>query len=308
MMLSLRKFRQLVSLAEEGNFTRAAVRVGMTQPSLSRSIAELERACGMRLFDRGRLGVTLTAAGADLVADGRQILGQVGAIEQNLVLQSRGEAGRVAMGIGPLAASYLMARVLSHCVDRWPRLMITASIDTTGALIERVLDGKLDFCICAANRLDPNAALAIRKLGAFKLGYFVRADHPLAAAQGPLTWSDLAPFPRAAGKAQPSLEPHLRGTFGPLGATVECDEYEILRAIMIRTDAIWLASDRLLEPELADGRVKEIRLDAERMLPDAEMALVRLTGRSQSPAALQVMGAVAAIMGAERAPPALAGG
>lgn len=295
MMLSLRMLRQLVSLAEEGSFTRAADRMGMTQPSLSRSIAELERACGLRLFERGRLAVTVTAAGSDLVADARQILGQVAAIEHNLALQSRGEAGRVALGMGPLAASYLMGPLLSECLGRWPSLKITASIEATGALIEQVLEGRLDFCICAANSLEANPAFAVTPLGAFKLGYFVRAGHPLTAAKSPLTWEDLAAYPRAAGKAPPPAELTPRGTFGPLSTTVECDDYEVFRQAVNRTDAIWLASDRLLEQELAQGLVTEIHppRDGARY---AEIALVRLSGRSQSPAMLRVTEVVSAIM------------
>jgi DNA-binding transcriptional LysR family regulator len=302
MMLSLRKLRQLVTLAQEGNFTRAAEKLGMTQPSLSRSIAELEQSCGLRLFDRGRLGVTLTPAGSDLVGDARQILGQVDSIEQNLELQSRGEAGRVAFGAGPLVASYLMTRLLSVCLARWPALKIRASIDTTSALIQKVLDGTLDFCVCAANRLEPNPALVTKKLSAFKLGYFVRAAHPLAGATGPLAWSELAPYPRAAGTVQPPPEPSLRTIFGPLGTTVECDDYEVLRQAMSQSDAIWLASAQLLERELAAGLVMEIHPKAERTLEAAEMVLVRLAGRSQSPAMLQVTGVVTAILSSVRIP------
>ncbi|MBV9840413.1 MAG: LysR family transcriptional regulator [Sphingomonadaceae bacterium] len=295
-MLSLRKLGQLVALAEEKNFTRAAERLGMTQPSLSRSIAELEQACGLRLFDRGRLGITLTAAGADLVADARQILGQVAAIEQNLLLQSRGEAGRVAIGLGPLAASYLLAPLLAECLARWPTLKITASIDTTNALIEKVLDGRLDFCVCAANQLSAHPALTVTRIGALRLGYFVRAGHPLAQIETPLRWTDLAPFPRAAGTAQPSVEPSLRGVFGPLGTTVECDDYEVLRQAMSRTDMIWLASDAVLESELAEGRAHEILPNGGNGLNDAELALVRPAGRSRSMAMLHVHDTAAAIM------------
>jgi len=294
-MLSLRKLRQLVALADEGNFTRAAERLGMTQPSLSRSIAELERSCGLRLFDRGRLGVTLTTAGSDLVADGRQILGRVAAIEQNLALQSRGDAGKVALGVGPLAASYLMGRLLQECLGRWPSVKITASIDTTSALVERVLDGRLDFCVVAANSLQPNPALAVTKLATFKLGYFVRAGHPLATATTSLTWSELTPYPRASGKTQPGSEPALQAIFGPLSATVECDDYEVLRQAVTQTDAIWIASDRLLQRELAEGLVKEIHPRPGRAL-QAELALVRLAGRSQHPVMRQVIAAVSAIM------------
>jgi DNA-binding transcriptional LysR family regulator len=295
MMLTLRKLQQIVVLADEGHFTRAAEKLGMTQPSLSRSVAELEQSCGLRLFDRGGHRITPTAAGADLVRDARRVLGQVGGIERNLLLQSRGAAGRVALGLGPLAASYLLAKLLSECLGQWPSLVIVAAIDTTDALIQKLLDGQVDFCVCATNQLQSTPALAIRPLGAFKLGYFVRAGHPLANAKAPLTWEDLAPFPRAVGTMQPPAEPSLERIFGPLGSTVECDDYEVIRQAVGSSDMVWLASEQVLERELAESRVVEIHPSPDE-LPDAEIALVRLAGRSQSPAMLRTITLITAIM------------
>lgn len=297
MVISLPKLRHLVSLAEEGNFTRAAERLGMTQPSLSRSISELEQSCGLRLFDRGRLGVTPTAAGADLVQDARRILGQVHAVEQNLLLQSRGEAGRVALGIGPLATSWLLEALLAECLRRWPLLKITTSVDSTEMLIDKVMDGQLDFCICGANALDPGLALAIRRIKSVRLGYFVRADHPLTRTDAPLAWSDLAPYPRASGTMHSPHETARPAVFGPLDVTVECDDYNILRCTMLRTDTIWLGSERLLRAELEEGLVREIHPDEEAPPIVAEMALVRLAGRSVSPAARQVMDVITRLIG-----------
>jgi DNA-binding transcriptional LysR family regulator len=204
----------------------------------------------------------------------------------------------VAFGVGGVASGYLTAKILTSCLPQWPSLVITISMDTAPALIEKVLDGRLDFCICATNLLDPNTALAIEPIGMLKLGYFVRAGHPLAQAEQ-LAWSDLAPFPRAAGTPQRSLGPSFRGAFGPLGPTVACDDYEVFRQIIACTDAILLASSRVLEQELAQGLVKEIRPSPDNTPENAEISLVRLAERSSSPAMLRVTKAIAAILNAE---------
>lgn len=300
-VLSLRSLRQLVVLAEEANFTRAAERLGMTQPSLSRSIAELEKASGLRLFDRTRMGVTLTAAGEDLVTHARQIIGQVEAVEQQLLLQKRGEAGKVAIGMGPLAASFLLTRLLSNCLMQRPSLMITATADETSALIARVLEGSLDFCICAG-AVDPHEALSVKHLASLRMGYFVRTGHPLEKLDYPLPWGALSAYPRAAGtrpKAAGIRQPVSRGRFGPLGATLECDDYEFVRQIMLRTDTIWLTSDRLLEQELAQGLVREIHPEPRRDIDTAKLVLVRLAGRSMSPAMRHVITTAVGMMNAQ---------
>jgi len=210
-------------------------------------------------------------------------------------MQSRGEAGRVAFGVGPLAASYLLARLLSESLVRWPSLKISASIGTTQSLIHQVLVGELDFCICAANLLDDNPALAVRRMGRFRLGYFVRADHPLARRGGSLAWADLAPYPRGAGRTPTITGGSPNGTFGALGTTVECDDYDVFRQVILLTDTIWLTSDRLLSRELAEGEIAELH-PGPLSVHDADMALVRLAGRSHSPAMLRVIDVAAAML------------
>ena len=300
MTLNLKKLEQLVAIAEEMNFSRAADRLGMTQPALSRSIAQLEATCGLRMFERSRSGVALTAAGADLLVDARQLLGQAAAIERNLLQQSRGEAGRVTFGIGPMAANFLMTDLLVASLMEEPLLTLAASMGTTEELVAGVLDAAFDFCVCAAHAVEPHPALAVRPLVPFKMGYFVRGGHPLAqvggASGGALAWEALAPYPRATGQHRRSPELREQGTFGPLGVTVECDDFDVLRRWTLRSDAIWLTSEKLVGAELASGALCEIALPRGDGLPVGEMVLVTLRGRTQSPAVRKVMAAAIRLM------------
>jgi DNA-binding transcriptional LysR family regulator len=71
--IELRHFRYVLAVAEEGSFTAAAARLGMTQPALSRAIRSVEAVVGTALFERGHLGATLTAAGRALRDDARVV-------------------------------------------------------------------------------------------------------------------------------------------------------------------------------------------------------------------------------------------
>jgi LysR family transcriptional regulator, pca operon transcriptional activator len=292
MMLNLKRLHHLVTVADEANFSRAADRLGITQPALSRSIADTERACGLRLFDRNRAGVVLTSAGTDLVAEARRLLGQVGAIEQTLLLQSRGEAGRIDFGIGPLTANHLMANLLAESVAERPRLQLHGTIAPTAELIAGVLDGTYDFVICAAGAIAPHPALTIREIGRFHLGYFVRSGHPLAQRQA-VQWPDLLPYPRASGKVPPPSNARL---FQSLGATVACDDFEALRRLTLRSDAIWLTSARLITTELEADALCEIHPVPAGPPIDAEIVLVTVHGRTQSPAVRHVIATAIRLM------------
>ena len=69
--MDIQRFRHILVVAEEGNFARAAARLGMAQPPLSQSIQRTERDLGVTLFNRTRKGVYLTAAGQALLPEAR---------------------------------------------------------------------------------------------------------------------------------------------------------------------------------------------------------------------------------------------
>src|SRR5438270_7543325 len=88
-----RQFRYFVTVAEEGQMTRAARRLQLAQPALSQAIARLENQVGVKLLDRNPRGVTLTAAGQAFVEKARAALDAVDAAEATARSLARAEAG-----------------------------------------------------------------------------------------------------------------------------------------------------------------------------------------------------------------------
>src|SRR5213593_1327258 len=100
--MDLTRLRHIVAVADTGSFSRAAEDVRITQPALSRSIATFEQQYGVRLFDRGRGGVSSTPAGSLVIEQARSMLSAATDLERSMRLFGKGEAGRVAFGLGPL--------------------------------------------------------------------------------------------------------------------------------------------------------------------------------------------------------------
>src|SRR5262252_6614945 len=96
--MELRHMRYFVAVAEEKNFTRAAARLHLAQPSLSRQIRDLENELGVPLLHRGKGGLTLTAAGNQYLAQARRILADSDAAVR--IAQAAGRAEHRQLLIG----------------------------------------------------------------------------------------------------------------------------------------------------------------------------------------------------------------
>src|ERR1700740_3691051 len=111
MDVSLARLQQLVTVARCGSFSRAAEELNITQPALSRSIAALERRYGFQIFNRIGHGVLPTAAGAQVIAQAEPLLQAMRVFDRNLGLLASGAAGSLRLGLPPLLASQLLAKL-----------------------------------------------------------------------------------------------------------------------------------------------------------------------------------------------------
>src|SRR5580704_8394429 len=101
MAMELRHLRYVLAVAEEGHITRAAERLGMQQPPLSRQVKAIERELGVQLFRRRPRGVELTAPGRSLLNEARAILSQLDRAFEMTRRTARGEQGRICIGVTP---------------------------------------------------------------------------------------------------------------------------------------------------------------------------------------------------------------
>jgi len=175
--------RVLREVAQAGSFSAAARNLGYTQSAVSRQVAALEAVAGRALFDRGRQGVTLTAAGRRLLPRATRILDELDAAVREA---AGGEVdhGPVRLGAFATAAAGLVPKALATL----PReLRVTLREGTTPALTRALRAGTLDLAVLAQTPpfRPPDAespALALTTLVERDLVVGVPAGHPLAAA------------------------------------------------------------------------------------------------------------------------------
>ncbi|WP_430389014.1 LysR family transcriptional regulator [Blastomonas fulva] len=299
-MLDLRVLNNLVVVAQEANISRAAERLNLSQPALSRSIAQLEAQFGLRLLDRSRTGVTLTNAGEDLLTKARGLLGEAVNIENDMLMQSRGDSGRIRLGVGPLVSGIAMEQLLIQSLVRWPMLSVVIDVEPTMNLVLRLMDAEIDCCICAGSTLEPNPALAITVLAQIQMGFFVRAGHPLLTCSTPFDPKHMALYPRMTGRSPNPFAASFQSIFEGQPPTLECDNFSILKQVALHTDAILYASDRVISDELQSGKLIELPMSAMPGTREIDIVLAHLKNRTLSPATQQVIGVARSVLQMEQ--------
>ncbi len=122
MKATLNQLRYFCEVAELRHFGRAAARLHMSQPPLSRQIAALERDLGTVLLERTPKGVTLTAAGERLLADAKNVLLMADQAKRNAVAVGQGEAGRLTVGFTMCAAYSVVPQLVRNFKKAFPRV------------------------------------------------------------------------------------------------------------------------------------------------------------------------------------------
>jgi LysR family hydrogen peroxide-inducible transcriptional activator len=176
--MEMHQLRYFVAVAQTGNFSRAAERCHVSQPSLSQQILKLEHQLGKPLFQRLGRRAVLTDPGRLLLDRASAILAAVDDAERRLRAGDVTHGGRLAVGVIPTIAPYMMPRTLERFAHRCPKIELTVWEDVTQNLVTAVVNGELDLAIVALpiadNRLDAET------LFSEPLFVALAADHPLS--------------------------------------------------------------------------------------------------------------------------------
>lgn len=143
--LDLHHFRCVVTLAEELNFGRAAARLHMSQPPLSRLIGEVERAVGARLFERTTRRVTLTPVGEVMLGEARSVLARAEQALESVRAAVRRQAGKVSLGYTWLAFQTVLPPLLARLREHDHDLSVDLVELGSAALAEALACGHVDL-------------------------------------------------------------------------------------------------------------------------------------------------------------------
>jgi DNA-binding transcriptional LysR family regulator len=177
-MLDIKPLRYFVTLAETRHFGRAAARLSLSQPPLSRQIAALEASLGGRLVERNSRSVALTAAGERFFADAKAILAAVQQAQDNARAVAHGQAGTLAVGFTMCAAYSVVPGYARTFAATYPAVDLRLREIVSGDLAGQVLAGRIDAAIMFP-RIG-NAGLSARTVLREPLCVALPRSHPCA--------------------------------------------------------------------------------------------------------------------------------
>lgn len=176
--ITLRQLRYLIALSETAHFRKAAERCGVSQPSLSAQIQNIEGALGVQLLERSRSGVALTPVGREVVKRARQVLDDVQGIADFASGAHNGLVGTIRLGAKPTLGPYLLPHIVTSLHTENPDLQLYVRESPPRDLEFELIRG--DHDVILAQLPVQSAELVTKRLFREPLYLALPAAHPLA--------------------------------------------------------------------------------------------------------------------------------
>lgn len=295
--VQLRHLRCLVAVAQERHLARAAERLALSQPAVSKTLAELEAMAGVRLVERGnagRRGVQgLSPVGEQLLAHALRVLEAVDAGALALAPANGERLQRLRIGALPSVAPSLLPHALAAFRAQWPHVQVTVESAANGVLLDQLRAGELD--LVAGRMSDPRlmAGLSFELLHTEPLVFAARTGHPLARPGA--TVQEVLSFPLVV-YGEGTIPRHNTESFlSALGltlpaATLQTLDVSVARALVRMSDAVWITPLGAARAELEDGRLVRLPIAT----PGTEEPVGLLMRSDADPSALR--GAMAGLL------------
>jgi DNA-binding transcriptional LysR family regulator len=304
-MNDLRLIGLALALSEHGNFRRAADALNLSQPSLSRGIAELERSFGVPLFDRTRKGVVPTAFGRVLLDKGSALLREAATLKREIELLAGMQSGEFRVSASPVVGESVVAIALGQVSARFPKLRVSMAISHPDQVVDDLLKGRSDLGVANVYGSEHDRRLVIDAMEPLPVYFACRAGHPLTN-QGSLSLQQVLDYPLAAQtlrgehaevvaaatslsdtqarshpqQAKAAIDGDARGALYAPQITVS--SLSAARLIALHSDAIFVATAWSLADDLAVGRL--VRLPVDEPAAKSSHGIIRLADRSLGPA------------------------
>jgi|TARA_B100000686_G_scaffold221924_1_gene229039 DNA-binding transcriptional LysR family regulator len=280
-LMELRHLKTFLTVAEAGNFTRAAERLEVTQAAVSQHVATLESRYGQTLFERGSRSVTLTEAGKILLETVTVVFELLDAADERIAGSRPVVTGRLRIASSTVPAEWWLPEVLAGFRVVCPGVRETLIVSDSRGASTAVANGEADVGV--VGELPGDERLAARAVAEDELVLVVGVDHPLAKSEQ-ISATDLTTLPlvvRGAGSASQRCVDEALEEAGvhrdQLVTWMETNSVDATRSAVTCGLAAAFLSRRGIAGDLESGRLCHVRV--KRVRPRRQLYLVTAVDR-----------------------------
>lgn len=263
--IKLRHLHALLAVAEHGTLVRAADALSITQPAVSKTLAELEAVVGRALLERTPRGVKLTAAGRVLVRHAGHSLRTLREGLDSIAGEQAIDAPVVLIGALPNVAATVLPPALLRFAQQMPHARVTVRTGSNAQLIAALRQGVVDMVVGRLAESSAMQGLSFEHLYAERVLLVVRRGHPLARRRR-IGADDLreyrAVLPDVGTRLREAADRFfLASGIGLPARTIETIDASFGRSYVLQSDAVWCAPQGVVENDLAQGTLASLPVD-----------------------------------------------
>jgi DNA-binding transcriptional LysR family regulator len=260
--IRLRHLSCFVVVAQEPTLARAAERLHLSQPAVSKTLSELEDLAGRRLVERGRAGTQLTPAGEQFLTHAVDVTRAMESAATALTGTGRPTVPAVHVGALPTAAGGLLAQAIAQLRQRRPHARVAVRTDHNAELLAALKSGEVDFAVARMAEPAMMQGVSFELLYAESLAVVVQPGHPLAAGSAGaardhspralLDYPLVIPGAGTAPRHQVDAFFEAHGLSLPAGRT-ETQDASVARALTLLSAAVWITPRHAVQLDLDRG-------------------------------------------------------
>lgn len=259
----LKQLRHFLAIVENGHFGRAAQQLGISKQGISQSVAALEEALGVRLFERGQFGAVPTEFGRALTQYAKVIQAEARKARAEIDGLREEHRGELTIALGSSFSEYIAPAAIRRFLQANPRVVLKIANVHPDNMLTLLAQGELDFVAMGepAN-VDP-AELVRLPLFRMRSDLLLAASHPLAARRS-LELADLAAETFVGVWRNDITGRTIASAFAARGlatpCVVDCDNPLVTRGLLLDEGCLVIANRLFFGRELESGAVVERRL------------------------------------------------
>jgi DNA-binding transcriptional LysR family regulator len=292
--LKMGELRVFVAVLELRSFRKAAAKLHITQPAVTKAIAGLEDLLSVKLFDRAANGVEPTVHGLSFAPHALAIFSELRSAAQGLAIVSSGAKGTLHIGTVPMPAVPFLPIAIRQLIDDHPDIFISVVEARETELAERLRKREIELAIFRSALFNPGDDLRVEGLFDERLCVIASADHPLAK-QRKVSWGDLRAHPWVMPSADSFFFDYVRRSLDQLGIglprhVVESISIPFQHAMVLH--GAMLSFGLRSQYEFSPRGASLVRLPVEMPAIVGSVGVAMLDVRQPSPLAQQLIGKI----------------